>query len=99
MTDRVSPEMVGVVTLSLTQAVSVFNAFLPPLTEVRRSSMGDRTAVLDVRVGEIAASALVLGIGAVLSTLIGNRRPLLVSVAGAVGMMSVYEFTLRSPSE
>lgn len=99
MSDRVSPEMVGVVTLSLTQAVSVFNAFLPPLTDVRRSSMGDRSALLDVRVGEIAAAAMVLGIGAVLSTLVGNHRPLLVSMAGALGMIGVYEFTLRSPSE
>ena len=99
MSERVSPELVGVVTLSLTQTVSVFNAFLPPLTEVRRSSVASRSALLDVRIGEIAASAMVLGIGAVLSTLVGNYRPLMVSVAGALGMIGVYEFTLRSPSE
>lgn len=99
MSERVSPELVGVVTLSLTQAVSVFNAFLPPLTDVRRSSVSSRAALLDVRVGEIAASAMVLGIGAVLSTLVGNYRPLMVSIAGALGMIGVYEFTLRSPSE
>lgn len=99
MSERVSPEMVGVITLALTQAVSVFNAFLPPLTEVRRSSIGDRTAYLDVRIGEVAASAMVIGIGAVLSTLVGNNRPMLVSIAGAIGMMGVYEFTLRSSNE
>lgn len=100
MTDgRVSPEMVGVVTLALTQAVSVFNAFLPPLTEVRRSSVGDRTALLDVRIGEVAAAAMVVGIGCVLSTLIGNSRPLVVSLLGAVGMMGVYEYALRSSND
>jgi hypothetical protein len=99
MTERINPEMVGVVTLALTQAVSVFNAFLPPLTEVRRSSKANRTALLDVRIGEVAASLMVVGIGAVLSTLIGNTRPLWVSVAGAAGMMTVYEYALRSSDE
>jgi hypothetical protein len=93
------PAMIGVATLSITQAVTVFHQFLPPLTDIRRTSLGDTAGVMDVRIGELASASLVVGIGGVLSWLMKSHEPLLLSVLAAAGLIGIYEFTLRSNPE
>lgn len=92
--NRSSPELISLATLSLTQAISVFHQFLPPLTEVKRADKTNHTEATDVRVGEFASVALAIGVGAVMSTLSGNYEPLIIAVVASVGLVAIYEYAL-----
>lgn len=82
--------------LAMTQAIGTFTTFLPPLTEVRRKSMDSPSFVMDVRVGEIAAAGLTIGVGAMISSLTKTTTPTLVAAVTAAGMILLYEMTLRA---
>jgi hypothetical protein len=85
----------GLAALALTQAITVFHQFLPPLVDVRHSTMGDRTAVLDIRVGEMASVALSLGLGMVISMLASSHLPFIISAIASAGLVAIYEYALR----
>jgi hypothetical protein len=93
---EVSKEYLGISVLALTQAVTIYHQFLPPLTDIRKMSNDDRAGILDVRIGELASTALTLGIGAILSMMTGRREPMMISVVASVGLVGIYEFVLRS---
>lgn len=95
----VPPEHIGVATLALTQAVGAFNAFLPPLTEVRRANPHDSAAAMDVRLGEIASASLAIGIGVVFSSLSGSVAPAFVALIGSIGLVMLYETALQTRLE
>lgn len=93
----VPAEIIGPAMMGITQGVSTFNQFLPPLHEVRKHTpQGDPEFAADVRVGEVAASALILGIGAVASSLTGSTAPIVVAALTAIGLIILYESTLRT---
>jgi hypothetical protein len=87
---------VGIAVLALTQGVSAFHNFLPPLTEVRKGSTDDTQFAGDVRMGEVASVALTVGIGAVVSALTGDPVPTYVAVIVSIGLVYLYETTLRA---
>lgn len=89
-------QYLGIAVLALTQAVTVFHQFLPPLTEVRRSDPANPSRVMDVRVGEGASVALTLGIGSILATMTKRHEPFTIACISAAGLVGIYEFTLRS---
>lgn len=93
-TGIIDPQFAGTALLCVTQAVGAFNTFLPSLSEVRKASDAGETAA-DVRMGEVAAACLTLGIGAVASLVIGNGIPFALSVIAASSLVALYEFTLR----
>lgn len=88
--------LIGVSTLAITQSFTVFNAFLPPLTDVRRMSPANSSQVMDIRVGEIAAASLVIGIGGALCYMMKTHEPMTFAVLAAVGLIGIYEFALRT---
>lgn len=81
---------------SLTSAVSAFYQMLPPISEVRKNSVGDPTFAADVRVGEVAASIIALGIGSIASSLSGSPAPAVVAAVMSLSLIALYEVTLRS---
>ncbi len=92
----VSPEIIGPTTLAITQAISSFNTFLPDLASIRKKTPDDDPAFAgDVRMGEIAAVALTIGIGTIMSGLTGDPTPALVSLLVSVALVILYESTLR----
>jgi hypothetical protein len=95
----VNSELTGITTLALTQAVTIFHQFLPPLTDVRKTSMDDVSGRLDVRIGEIASAALVVGVGAILAYMVKTKEPFVVSIITAIGLVGIYEYVLRCNSE
>lgn len=97
----VDPGLIGPSTLALTQAVGSFNAFLPKLADIRKAHPDqDPSFTNDVRTGEVAAVALTVGVGAVVSSLTGSPVPTVVAVVAAVGLVLMYETTLRAtPTE
>ena len=90
-----SPELISLAMLALTQSVTVFHQFLPPLTEIKHYDKSNRMESSDVRLGEFASVALTVGIGAVMSTLSGTTEPLMISVIAAAGLVAIYEYALK----
>lgn len=92
----VPSDAVGPATLAITQTVGAFSFFLPRLSDVRRASTKDNPDMVgDVRMGEIAAGALCLGIGAIVSSMTGSPYPAIVALAMFLILWCVYEAALR----
>lgn len=89
-------DVVGPASLALGQGVGAFSMFLPRLSDVRKTDPAtDHSMVADVRVGEIAAVALTVGVGAVITALTKDNTPIIVSLVVAVGLVVIYETALR----
>lgn len=89
-----SSDALGAATIALGQSVGAFSLFLPRLSDVRRSS-DDPDMVGDVRMGEVAAGAICLGTGFIVSSLSGSPYPAMVAVLMFAILMVVYETALR----
>lgn len=85
----------GAATIALGQSIGAFQFFLPRLSEVRRAGSDDVDMAGDVRMGELAAGAICIGVGAMVSSLSGSPIPALVSVVTMVVLVAVYESALR----
>lgn len=85
---------IGSASIGIGQTVGVFLAFLPGLDKVRKESKDSDTAK-DVRNGEVMAIVVSVGVGAVISSLTKSPTPLYASVAVALLLVVVYEYTLR----
>jgi hypothetical protein len=92
----VDPQASSAALLAMTQAIAAFTTFLPPLAEVRKKSIDDPLFAGDVRVGELAAVSLTIGVGTIVSGLTGSNAPIVVSLITAFGLVVLYESTLRS---
>lgn len=87
----------GPATLAITQSVGAFQFFLPKLSDVRRADpVHNPDMVGDVRMGEVAASTLCLGIGGMVSSLTGSPYPAIVSALMAGIIICLYETALRA---
>jgi hypothetical protein len=90
-----SPEIIGPATLAVSQGFSAFQFFLPRLSEVRKANASsDPDIVGDVRLGEVAAFTLTLGVGAIVSSLTGSPVPTFVSLLIALVLICIYEAAL-----
>jgi hypothetical protein len=92
----VPSDAIGPATLALTQSIGAFQFFLPRLADVRRASTKDNPDIVgDVRMGEVAAGALCLGVGAIVSSMTGSPYPAMVSLVMMLVLVCVYEAALR----
>lgn len=91
------PSDVGPASLAISQTVGSFQFFLPRLSDVRKADINaDPGMVGDVRMGEVAASALCIGVGTMVSSLTKSAVPVLTSVLVAALLICIYEMTLRA---
>jgi hypothetical protein len=81
--------------LSVTQAVAVFTALTPSISEVRKS-VNDPVLSNDVRMAETLAATIVVGIGITATMLTKSAVPATVSIAAAAMFVFMYESVLRS---
>lgn len=89
--------VIGPATLAMTQTVGLFQFFLPKLSDVRKADVAtDVSIVGDVRMGEVGATALCLGIGAMVSSLTGSSVPVVVALLTALILICLYETTLKA---
>lgn len=96
----VDPNVIGPATLSMTQALALFQNFLPRFAEVRLADPDKNPDVIrDVRMGELAAVLMTLGIGGMTSALTGSQVPAVIAFATCVGMVALYEYALSARSE
>lgn len=88
-------ENIGVAVLSMTQGFAAFTLFMPKLSEVRAATSNDIKTVHDVRMGEIAATSVTLGIGAIISAATRSSGPIYIAAIVAGGFIALYETTLH----
>lgn len=91
----VEPGVIGPATLSLTAAIGLFQGFLPNYAEIILMDPNDPRTVSDVRMGEVAAGVLTLGVGGILSALTGSSVPTYVAMTATAMMVIMYEVALR----
>lgn len=89
------PVTLSVTTIAITSVIGAFYQMLPPISEVRKRSAADPEFSGDVRMGEVAASVVALGVGAVASSLSGSPVPVIVAAIFVSGLIFLYESTLR----
>lgn len=93
----VSGEIIGPATLSISQGIAAFFTFLPRLSEVRKATPEENPELAaDVRIGEVAATAVCVGVGVITSSLTGSPVPAFVAVVVALVLIGVYETTLNT---
>lgn len=79
----------------MTQSLSLFQAFLPKFTDIKNGSPHDPGFSTDVRMGELAAATLTVGVGAVVSGMVGSPVPAGISLLMATFLIMLYESALR----
>ena len=91
------PSIIGPATLAVSQAVSAFTTFLPPIADIRKNDPANNPEfTADVRMGEVAAVSITLGVGIIASSLTRNNTPTLVALVASLGLIFLYESTLRA---
>lgn len=92
-----NPNIFGPATLAMSQGITAFMTFLPSISDVRKASASeDIDLVADVRMGEIAASTLTLGVGLIASSLTGSPAPTVIAVLVCVILIGLYESILQA---
>ena len=93
----IDPGLIGPTTLAISQAVGSFTTFLPSLSDIRQKDPANNPEfAADVRMGEVAAVCVTLGVGVIVSSLTGSNAPALVAFIAAFGLIVLYESTLRA---
>jgi hypothetical protein len=91
-----TPEMFGPAMLAVTQGLTSFHSFLPPISDIRKHNPQDNPDfAADVRMGELAAVTTTLGIGAIAASLTGSPVPAYTSILVSALLVALYESTLR----
>ena len=89
--------MIGPTTLALTSAISSFTQFLPNMAEIRKNDpVHNPEFAADVRMGELAAVTITMGVGVIVSSLTGHPAPTYVALVSCLGLIMLYESALRT---
>jgi fatty acid desaturase len=89
--DALAPVLLG---------VTAFTAFMPHLSEVRRSTPDSQPDVgRDIRIAEIAAALVVIAGGGIIAIWSHEWYPLWIALATVLAMIALYEAVFMMPSE
>jgi hypothetical protein len=81
------------------EGAHAFSAFLPSIFTIRAFAARNPSAAKAIRDGEIIGTAFAVGLGAVVSALIGSKLPVTFSIVTSMVMVSVYEYALRTAND
>jgi hypothetical protein len=81
------------------EGAHAFSAFLPSIFTIRAFASRNPGAAKAIRDGEIIGTAFAVGLGAVVSALIGSKLPVTFSIVTSMVMVSVYEYALRTAND
>jgi hypothetical protein len=84
--------------IAIGQTVFAYSYFLPPLREVRRADPNDPDVRGDVILGQVAAMAVSLSIGGLVTWMTGSTIPVLTTIAVAVVIAIIYHYALQGGS-
>lgn len=91
-----NPEAMGPASLSIGTATSAFMGFLPKFSDVRRADPNDEGMAKDIRLGEIAATAVAMGTGLIVSSITGSPLPTVVAALMCILLVWCYESAKRN---
>ena len=92
-----NPEMFGPATFAIGQSVASFSTFLPKFSDVRSKHPDDDPSfAADVRMGEIAAVTVSMGVGLIASSITGSPVPAVVTLLVCLILVTLYESTLSA---
>lgn len=86
-----NPEALGPASISLGTATSAFMGFLPKFSDIRRADPNDEGMRKDILLGQIAAVAVSVGTGVIVSSLTGSPVPALVAVLMSAILLACYQ--------
>lgn len=86
----------SVSSVAVGQTVGAYQFLMPRLAEVRQAGAEDVAMARDVYIGQVAAAALSIGVGMMLTVLTGSKLPVVVSVFVALIIGGMYHYALRS---
>lgn len=90
-------ELFGPAMLSVTTGVQAFQSLLPKLSEVRKADpVQNPDIAADVRMGEVGAATLTMGVGLIASSLTKSPLPAVTGLIMTFILIAVYESALRS---
>jgi hypothetical protein len=93
----VNPDMLGPTMLGVSQAIGSFQAFLPKLSEIRKADPATQPEfAADVRMGEVAATAITMGVGLIVSSATKSPAPVTISFLMCLFLVFLFESTLRA---
>lgn len=81
--------------IAIGQTVFNYSYFLPRLGEVRRAEPGDSMMRGDVLLGQLAASAVSVTVGMLLTWMTGSSLPVMTTIAIAVIIAVIYQYALN----
>lgn len=82
-------------TIAIGQTVFSYSYFLPRLSEVRRANADDPMMRGDVLLGQIAAGAVSMTVGMLLTWMTGSSLPVMTTLAIAVIIAVIYQYALN----
>lgn len=85
----------GLSTLSMTQGIAMWLAFMPRYMEAVDTENGSSKAGA-VRHAELAATVATVGVGILLASLAGDAMPIKLAIVISFGFILMYEVALRS---
>lgn len=89
-------DVTGAATIAASQSFTAFYTLMPKLSDVRKADASINPDIVgDVRLGEVAAFTLSMGVGAIVSSLTGSPVPAVVSLIVALTMICIYETAMR----
>lgn len=88
------PTAVAAASIAVGQTVAGYQFFMPRLSDVRKADPNEPDMRGDVLIGQLAASALSIGIGATFTVLTGSKIPLWVSIFTALIIAGAYQYAL-----
>jgi undecaprenyl pyrophosphate phosphatase UppP len=91
---RIDPAAATAATVSLGQTVAAFTFFLPKLSEVRQAARDDSLVRGDVRLGQVAATALAVGVGLMMYKLSDSIAPVTIAVLTSLIVGAIYEVAM-----
>lgn len=88
---------VGSAMLSVTSALQAFQSLLPKISDIRKADPANNPDIAaDVRMGEIAAASMTMGVGLIASSLTQSSLPTVTALVIVVILVTIYESTLRA---
>lgn len=89
-------ELLGPTNIAIGSATAAFMGFMPKFTDVRRANADDAAMRADVKLAEIAAFAVAMGTGLIVSNITGSPFPAIVTLLMCAVLIACYRSAMRS---
>lgn len=91
-----SSDIFGPAMLGVSAGIQAFQSMLPRITDIRKETTHNESFAADVRLGEVAAGTLTMGVGIIASSLTQSAIPVYTALLMTIILVTIYESTLRA---